>query len=379
MNLPESSPGPDQNVEPLVPPTVTVDSGPEAMPDVPASTPVRLVLHGGAGEPAHHESHAAQRAALARVAASGQAMLLAGAAALEVVQHCVRLLEDCPLFNAGTGAVLNADGHAELDAAIADGQGRRFGAVAGVTRLKNPIDTARLVMEQSPHVLIVGAGAEALAATQGVSFVDNETLVTGQRRHQLAQARAAGSIALDHDTPEVVAQGVGTGSGLKPEAAADTAAFGTVGAVARDLHGHLAAATSTGGLTNKRPGRVGDSAVPGAGTFADDDSLAVSCTGTGEAFLRAAFGAEVHARVAWLGESTATACRKSLDDMATRFGGRGGCIAVGADGSLAMPFTTGAMYRAWVDTRGAVRVAVGPDDARVETSETLAPAEGPTS
>lgn len=300
---------------------------------------IRLALHGGAGDPAPGASAdaAEAHAALHAIAAQGQRALLAGAAAVDAVELVVALLEDCPLFNAGIGAVLNADGDPELDAAIMDGTTRAGGAVTGVMRTRSPVRLARAVMERSPHVLFTGPGAEAFGREVGLPEVDPAFFVIPERQQQLALARARGVIVLDHDS-----------------------AFGTVGAVARDARGHLAAATSTGGLTNKRPGRVGDSPILGAGTYADDRSVAVSCTGTGECFIKAAAGFQIHARLQYAGAALDDACAAALADVAS-LGGRGGLIAVDRDGRLALPFNAHLMYRAWVGADGRIQTGVGPD------------------
>lgn len=300
---------------------------------------IRLALHGGAGDPAAPGFDASeQRAALRRFAEAGQTWLLAGASAVEVVEGVVGLLEDCPLFNAGIGAVLNAQGQPELDAAVMDGRSRAFGGVAGVSGVRSPVRLARTLMEQGPHVLMFGSGAEAYGREKGLEAVEPGFFVTAERLRQLAEAKQHDVIALDHDS-----------------------AFGTVGAVARDAKGHLAAATSTGGLTNKRPGRIGDTPVPGAGTYADDRSLAVSCTGTGESFLRVGFGLQVHGRMRYGGATLSEACEAALEDVRA-CAGRGGCIAIGHDGALALPFNSKVMYRAWIDADGCVKVAVGRND-----------------
>lgn len=302
-----------------------------------------LAIHGGAGQLPRDADVTEQRHVLRQVAAAGLAMLRDGAAALDVVEELVVRLEECPLFNAGRGAVLSRDGRAELDAAIADGARRRCGAVAGVLHARNPVRLARAVMERSPHVLFIGEGADALARELGLECVDNAWFITEERFAQLKAAQQRGAILLDHDEDAA-------GGG-----------FGTVGAVAMDAHGHLAAATSTGGLTNKHPGRVGDSAVFGAGTFADDRSVAVSCTGTGEAFIRACFGHALHARLTLAGQALADAAREVLAEV-EGYGGHGGAIVLDRDGRVAMPFNSRAMFRAWTED-GRVRVAVGPDDA----------------
>ena len=302
---------------------------------------IRLAIHGGAGDPAPGSGDGqAQREALRAIAAAGQRLLLDGASALDVVEQMVMQLEECPLFNAGVGAVLNRDGVPELDAAIMDGRSRACGAVAGVSRTRSPVRLARAVMERSPHVMFMGAGADALGRELGLPEVTPDYFVTEERFRQLKEAHRKGVIVLDHDS-----------------------AFGTVGAVARDAQGHLAAATSTGGLTNKHPGRIGDTPVIGAGTFADDGSAAVSCTGTGESFMRAVFGYHVHARMQFSGWDLARACDEGLMEVKRFGGGRGGCIAIDHNGQIALPFNSHAMYRAWLGADGKLRVAVGPDDA----------------
>ncbi|MEW6167957.1 MAG: isoaspartyl peptidase/L-asparaginase [Pseudomonadota bacterium] len=308
---------------------------------------IRLALHGGAGDlAADKHDPREQRAALRHVAEEGRRLLQFGAPAVDVVEHCVVLLEECPLFNAGVGAVLNRDGQPELDAAIMSGIDRACGAVTGVTRSKSPVRLARAVMERSPHVLYMGAGADALNREFGLEEVTPDYFITEARLRQLKAVHARGAIVLDHDTMEPQGDG----------------GFGTVGAVARDADGHLAAATSTGGLTNKHPGRVGDTPIIGAGTFADDRSAAISCTGTGECFIRSGFGLEVHARLSYCGWTLERACREGLDEV-RRLGGRGGCIAIDHEGHLALPFNATAMFRAWMGADGNIHVAVGAGDA----------------
>lgn len=309
---------------------------------------IRFALHGGAGElPRDAPPQHAQRAALREIATEATLALRDGGTALDAVTLAVERLEQCPLFNAGIGAVLNRDGLPELDAAIARGDDRGTGAVAGVSRVASPIRLARAIMERTPHVLFAGDGAERIARDLGLPMVEPQSFVIPLRRAQLASAQASGSIALDHVDE----------AGDDPDAA-----FGTVGAVALDAFGHLAAATSTGGLTNKLPGRIGDTAVFGAGTFADDRSCALSCTGTGESFIRAAFGQAVHGRMIWGGWSLAAACQASLDDV-HRHRGRGGCIAIAANGDMSLPFNASVLYRAWTAPDGRIVVAIGRDDA----------------
>lgn len=285
-------------------------------------------------------------------------MLQTGASSVDVVERMVVLLEECPLFNAGVGAVLNRDGQPELDAAIMSGADRRCGAVAGVMRAKSPVRLARAIMERSPHTMFMGSGADAVNRELGLDEVTPDYFVTEQRFHQLKEAHARGVIVLDHDS--AFEPGARAAASFVPgDDGGD--AFGTVGAVARDCHGHLAAATSTGGLTNKHPGRVGDTPVIGAGTLADDRSVAVSCTGTGECFIRVNFAHEIHARLSYGGWSLERACREALDEV-RQLGGRGGCIAIDHEGHVATPFNATAMFRAWMNSNGNVHVAVGPDD-----------------
>lgn len=244
----------------------------------------------------------------------------------------VVVLEDDEGFNAGRGAVLTAAGSVELDAAVADGRAARAGAVAAVSAVRNPVLAAKMVMERTPHVLVVGGGADALARQEGLDIESAEWFVTSRRRDELTTFLQSGS---------------------EP-----TAALGTVGAVALDADGHLAAATSSGGTTGQLPGRVGDTPLLGAGTWADDRTCAVSATGLGEAFVLSAFAHEVDALLRLHGLDLDAACRQALELIVAR-GGTGGCIAVGRDATLAMPFTSRSMFRGWADGTaiGAIDVA----------------------
>jgi isoaspartyl peptidase/L-asparaginase-like protein (Ntn-hydrolase superfamily) len=300
----------------------------------PEQTPA-LAVHGGAGAWSPSDADPVEiRRALAESLRAGFEVLAGGGAALEAVERAVVVLEDHPLFTAGRGAALTATGEVELDAAIMDGRGRAAGAVACLRGFANPVRAARLVLERSPHVLLVGPGAEAFAAAHGLPHVDPAALVTAAAFADLERVRRA-------------ERRDGRG--------------GTVGAVARDAAGHLAAATSTGGVTNQLPGRVGDSPLIGAGTFADDASCAVSATGAGEAFVRAAFAHEVDARMRLLGASLEAACRGALAGVAA-LGAQGGCAAVDRAGRVALPFTTSAMPRGWALADGEPRVAIGPGE-----------------
>lgn len=310
-----------------------------------------LALHGGAGT-ITAASLSAQDAlgyhqALHDIATAAQALLLDGGSALDAVCLAVQMLEDCPLFNAGHGAVFTHAATHELDAAVMDGRDLRAGAIAGVSRLRNPVHTARAVMEDGAHVLLAGAGAEAFAQERGLAFVDPSYFSTPMRREQLARVRDAGRVVLDHDGASAVAEASG-----KPRTPLDEdRKMGTVGAVAVDRHGHLAAATSTGGMTNKRVGRIGDSPLIGAGTYADDRYAAISCTGSGEMFIRTAAAYDVCARMRYAGQSLADAADAVVHQSLPALGGTGGLIAVDRHGNLALPFNTEGMYRAYV--RGA--------------------------
>jgi len=293
-----------------------------------------LALHGGAGalRPGRlaADEEAAIRRALAECLEEARAALAAGAAALDAVERAVTRLEDDPRFNAGRGSVLTSEGCVEMDASLMDGRTRAAGAVACVTRVANPIAAARLVMERTPHVLLVGEAADRFALAHGVREAAPGSLVTPARAEELARLR---------------------------EGRAAREAGGTVGAVARDARGHLAAATSTGGMAGQLPGRAGDSAAIGAGTWADDATCAVSGTGHGEAFVRCALAHEVDALVRLRGLPLAAACDAALARVAA-LGSRGGCIAVGREGGPVLRFDTEGMLRAWLDDTGRPRVAL---------------------
>lgn len=312
----------------------------------------RFALHGGAGvidraqfSPAREQSYKAELVGIAERARGG---LLMGVSAVEVVEQAVRELENCPYFNAGFGAVLNADGAVELDAAIMDGRNRACGAVTGLRHFRHPVSVAGAVMRDGTYVLLAGDGAHQFALAEGFAAVDEASLIIPERFEQLCLARRDNRVSLDHD------QHFGA---FDPDDKG-----GTVGAVARDLKGHLAAATSTGGMTNKHRGRVGDSPLIGCGTWADDNTVCVSTTGHGEYFIRAQVGYDIHARIAYAGSSLKQATRMALDRVAA-MGGTGGLIAIDRRGNVALPFNTGGMYRAWMGADGEVRVAIYRDEA----------------
>jgi beta-aspartyl-peptidase (threonine type) len=291
----------------------------------------KLVIHGGCGAmrpdtvPADQEEKA--RAGLNAALDAGEAVLAAGGNALDAVEAAARVLEEDPCFNAGRGSVLGASGLVELDAAIMDGSDRRAGAVAGLRTTRAPIQAARAAMEHSPHVLLTYEGADEFARERGLEQVDNRWFVTPQRQAQLDKIMAAGG-RFDTDIK-----------------------YGTIGAVACDSHGHVAAATSTGGLTAKRWGRIGDSPLIGSGTYADDRAAAVSATGLGEAFIRAAAAHELCARMRIGGETLQQALYAVLADVGD-LSGTGGLIAVGPSGEAAWGFTTPGMYRAMAGPDG---------------------------
>ena len=301
-----------------------------------------LMLHGGAGtltpDTLTPDQARGARAALGKALHLGSAILRDGGSAIDAVAAAVSSLEDDPHFNAGRGAVLGYDGEISLDAAIMDGTDRRAGAVAGVCRTRNPIGLARAVMERSPHVLLGGAGADRFACEQGLPQADAAWFVLPERRAQLAALRAQPEGWFDADMK-----------------------YGTVGAVARDQHGHLAAATSTGGVTGKRWGRIGDSPLIGAGTFADDRSCAVSATGSGEYFIRTGAAHEIAARVRLLGEDIEAAATAVIGEIMA-IGGTGGVIVAGADGSAIWRFATPGMFRARIDANGGELIAIFGDE-----------------
>ncbi len=304
-----------------------------------------LVVHGGSGRMTRSstaaDADAGYRAGLQAALAAGGAVLAGGGDAVAAVEAAVRVLEDDPHFNAGRGAVFTAEGRNELDAAIMAGATRAAGAVAGVTRTKNPVTLARAVMEHSPHVLLAREGADVFSIEQGLTQVDPGWFRVEERWQALQAMKAAAA---------------------RGESVFDkTLKYGTVGAVARDAAGHLAAATSTGGLTGKRWGRIGDSPLIGAGTWADDRSVAISATGSGEDFIRLAAAHEISARVRLLGEAPQAAADHILAELRA-VDGDGGVIFVGHDGSLGWSFNTPSMLRGQLAAGGSATVAIYDDE-----------------
>lgn len=298
-----------------------------------------IVIHGGAGtidrtmDPDLEQDY---REALEGALRMGQGLLEQGQSSLDVVEQVVRRLEDDPLFNAGKGAVFTHEGANEMDAAIMDGETRGCGSVTGVTTVKNPISLARMVMEASPHVFFTGAGAEAFAEQIGIEKVESEYFFTQTRWDSLQKA-------LEKDSTRVVPK----------------EKYGTVGAVALDRHGHLAAATSTGGMTNKRFGRVGDVPVIGAGTYADDQTAAISCTGHGEQFIRHTIASRVSAMMEFGGATLAESADSVINDVLNP--GDGGLIAVDRQGAISMVFNTKGMYRGAANSSGRFEVSIWED------------------
>ncbi|QLR78338.1 beta-aspartyl-peptidase [Citrobacter freundii] len=294
-----------------------------------------IAIHGGAGAITRSQLSQEQELryiqALSDIVETGQRMLEDGRSALDAVTEAVRLLEECPLFNAGIGAVYTRDETHELDACVMDGNTLNAGAVAGVSHLRNPILAARLVMEHSPHVMMIGEGAENFAIAQGMERVSADIFSTPERYAQLLAARTAGETVLDHSASPLD----------------ENTKMGTVGAVALDMFGNLAAATSTGGMTNKLPGRVGDSPLVGAGCYANNASVAVSCTGTGEVFIRALAAYDIAALMDYGGLSLSEACERVVMEKLPALGGSGGLIAIDHEGNVALPFNSEGMYRAW--------------------------------
>ena len=265
-------------------------------------------------------------------------MLAGGGTSLDAVVAAVTVMEDSPLFNAGKGAVFTSEGSNEMDASVMDGRDGRAGAVAGVTTVRNPIDAARAVMDKSRHVLLAGRGAEQFAKEQGLAIVDASYFRTEERWEQLQSAKERNRLQLDHDAPGAAP--------VKKGALAADEKFGTVGAVALDQAGNLAAATSTGGLTNKRFGRIGDSPIIGAGTWAENASVAVSATGTGEMFMRAVAAHDIAALVKYKGLAPQAAADAVLGKVKS-LGGRGGVIVLDRTGEPVFSFTTEGMYRGY--------------------------------
>lgn len=298
-----------------------------------------LAIHGGAGTilrsrmtPAREKAYVS---ALEEAIRIGEAILKNGGTALDAVEFTVSVLEDNPLFNAGRGSVFSHTGKNEMDASIMNGADLRAGAVAGITNIKNPVRLARAVMERSEHVLLCGQGAMEFARTVNAEFADDEYFYVQARYDQLQTALKMGSTILDHTAEDSTVQKL-----------PDDKKFGTVGAVALDVHGHLAAATSTGGMTNKKFGRIGDSPVIGAGVYANNRTCAISCTGHGEFFLRTVVAYDISCLMEYRGMTLQEACEEVVWRKLVDVGGEGGLVAVDYRGNICMPFNSDGMYRA---------------------------------
>jgi beta-aspartyl-peptidase (threonine type) len=313
-----------------------------------SEAPVAIAVHGGSGTINKGDFSEARerdiRQTLEKAVRAGHDVLISGGSSLDAVSMAITLLEDSPHFNAGKGSVFNAEGKNEMDASIMEGEGLNAGAVAAVHNVRNPILLARKVLEESAHVMLMGDGAEQFAREHGVAFEDDDYFFTGYRWQQLQKARSGSDSETSYlsETPDRW--------------------FSTVGAVALDSNGHLSAATSTGGMTNKRWGRVGDSPIIGAGTYADNDSCAVSATGHGEYFIRATVAHDICARVQYSGSSLAESADQVVNRDLVKMGGDGGVIAMGPHGNIALTFNTPGMYRASIDTQGKVYVAIFRDE-----------------
>jgi len=334
----------------------TQSSAPGAMPVGSGMQQARwgMVIHGGAGtisrEQMTPEREAAYRASLERALRAGYAVLQRGGPSLDAVQAAINVMEDDSLFNAGKGAVLNAEGNAELDAAIMNGATLAAGSVAGIHRTKNPINLARAVMEKSPHVMMVGDGAELFGRQQGITMVDPSYFITAPRRASWERQRAADSVR--------AASGRGTAMAEPAYSVPDERKFGTVGAVALDQAGNLAAGTSTGGTQMKRYGRVGDAPIIGAGTYANNRSCAVSATGTGEYFIRNTVAHSICALVEYAHLPLAQAADSIVMRQLVAQNGDGGVIAMDRQGNWAWPFNTSGMYRGHIDAAGNVHIEI---------------------
>ncbi len=306
---------------------------------------IAIAIHGGAGTILRSHMTAEKEkmytSGLQTALNAGYQLLAKGASSLDAVEAAVMELENNPLFNAGKGSVFTHQGTHEMDASIMRGDNLDAGAVAGIQGVKNPIVLARLVMEQTEHVMLCGTGAEAFAQQQSVPMMPPEYFHDSFRHAQWQEALAEDRVQLDHS------------EGKK---------FGTVGAVALDMHGNLAAATSTGGMTNKKFGRAGDTPIIGAGTYANNQTCAVSCTGHGEYFIRSVVAYDVSCLMEYRGLSLAEACRIVVHDKLVKLGGEGGLIAVDLQGNLCLPFNSEGMYRGWQSSNESPQVRIYGDE-----------------
>jgi L-asparaginase / beta-aspartyl-peptidase len=303
-----------------------------------------LMIHGGAGaleDLKYEASESAFSQSIIAILEQGRDRLARGDSALDVVEYCASLLEDDRLYNAGCGSVLNAEGKVEMDAALMDGRNLQAGAVACLRNIKNPISLARRVLEHGEHVLLMGDGALEFAKFCGIGTYPDDYFITEARIKQLAEAQVAGRMTLDHER-------------IKP-----SQKLGTIGAVARDIHGNLAAATSTGGLVNKRWGRVGDTPIVGAGVFADNETCAVSATGYGEQFLRTVLAKTISDFVQFRGMDAADAAQAGIDYLVAKVNGEGGVIVIDRAGRCAAAQSTSGLIRGWIELGGEAQCKLG--------------------
>lgn len=319
-------------------------------------SPFAIAIHGGAGtilqENLTPEVEKAYREVLENSLKTGYAILESGGSSVEAVEAAIKIMEDSPLFNAGKGSVFTHDGKQEMDASIMDGKTLNAGAVAAVHTIRNPISAARLVMEKSPHVLLVGSGAEEFSINNGLQQESPEYFFNQFRFDQLQRMKKLDSIKMDHDVP-------GDPKGIKT--AEGDEKFGTVGVVALDKNGNLAAGTSTGGMTNKRFGRVGDSPMIGAGTYANNQTCAISCTGHGEYFIRYVVAYDVHAIMQYDDLSLEDAAQSVINKKLVEAGGEGGLVGIDKEGNISMVFNTAGMYRGYIDKKGEIVVKIFRD------------------
>jgi beta-aspartyl-peptidase (threonine type) len=314
---------------------------------------IAIAIHGGAGTilkanmtPELEKQYLEK---LDEAVSAGYAVLQKGGTSMEAVATAIRIMEDSPLFNAGKGAVFNIQGNHELDAAVMDGKTLAAGAVAGVTTIKNPIMAAIAVMQKSPHVMMTGRGAEAFAEKQGLEIVPNTYFRDERRYQQWQKVKARDSIGEGRIRPKLLPD---------EDAFIKDRKFGTVGCVALDQYGNLAAGTSTGGMTNKRYGRIGDAPIIGAGTYANNETCAVSATGHGEYFIRAVVAHDISALMAYKKMPLKKAADEVVMKKLVKMGGEGGIIAIDNKGNIAMPFNSEGMYRACIYTNGQKKIAI---------------------
>lgn len=332
------------------------------------SDKITLVIHGGAGTITRanmsSEKEAAYREGLNTALERGYAILKRGGTSVEAVEAAIHVMEDSPLFNAGKGAVFTHEGKNELDAAVMEGKTLKAGAVAGVTTIKNPISAAIAVMEKSPHVMMAGRGAEQFAKEKGLEIVPASYFYTEPRFKALQKAKEQERTELDHNAKEEKEIKKGQKTGMKRAEDlifTEGNKFGTVGCVALDRFGNLAAGTSTGGMTNKKYGRIGDVPIIGAGTYANNATCAVSATGHGEYFIRSVVAYDISALMEYKGMNLKEAADAVVMKKLVERGGEGGVIAVDRAGNIAMPFNSEGMYRGYIKSGGKSEILIYKD------------------